>query len=561
MKEYKYIVARALNSYEATSPMTALGIKCLMEQMRSERIRAKLPNILKRKLEVTNKLSLRDYQILKSKGEDGNTYRKVVAPSAFSALMEAEFFRLLPTHNQNSKSVFSYRIPTNKDQNFRNFEYYYENYIQMNKSILSSMIKNKCDSVLIIDLKAFYPSINTKRAIIDFRKAQPVFDSILNTYDLYQEGLPIGLDLSHLIAQHYLKGFDQVLTRQFGNRYFRYVDDISIVCNETDKDEITAYIQSNLPEGLEINPDKLDIAPKATWAGITNQVEERYKLDSFATYLSIYISFNPEISEIKGTLEQHNFHLPLYKFSERVKTSTFNRFFSLLYKERFRLVSSIFRWSNEDLVNFLKNRKTYHLEAVNESIVDIVKYEHAKDITTRFRLQNIKYHLSNLFYLLDDDELVNLQRRLPEHADLFYFGAIVDALINHNFDSLFELGGRYVVILAEMWLTREKESINLDFSSFMNIDNYSESICYLSIVGVLVIDIKSLKVKFENQSEFKFVSSIINREELQVTDCEYTNEMQLLFSRYDDIQLKELLLSKFDKTDDVSFYALEEGAY
>lgn len=561
MKEYKYIVARALNSYEATSPITALGIKCLMDQMRSERIRKKLPIILKRKLEVSNKLLLRDYQILKSRAEGGNSYRKVVAPSAFSALMEAEFFRTMVIEEQNLKSVFSYRIPSNKEKKFRNFEYYYENYIQMNKSILASMYKNKCDSVLIIDLKAFYPSIDTKSAIYDFGKNQAVYDSILNTYDLYQEGLPIGLDLSHLIAQYYLKQFDQVLMHQFGNRYFRYVDDISIVCNESDKENITACIQSYLPEGLEINNDKLDIANKASWEKITDQIEERYKLDSFATYFSIYVYFNPNISEIKDFLEQHNYHIPLYKFSERTKTSRFNRFFNLLYKKRLRLLSSIFRWSKDDLINFLKNRKVYHLRAVDESIEEVFEFEYAKDIYTRFRLQNIKYHLSNLFYLLSDDELVSLKNRLPNHADLFYFDAIVDALVNHNFQPLFEVGGRYVVILAEMWLTREKETIILNPSSFINFDNYAESIIYLSIAGVLEVDIKCIETKFKNQREFKFVSSILNREVKQATDCEYTNEMQLLFSKYDNTQLKQLLLSQFDKTDEVSFYALEEGAY
>ena len=561
MKDYRYIVARALNSYETSFPITGLGIKCLMDQMGSERIREKLPFILKRKLEVANKLTLRSHLVLKSKADGCNNYREVAVPSAFSALMEAEFFRMLPTDNNNSKSVYSYRIPSRKVNSFRNFEYYYENYIQMNKSILSSMIKNKCDSVLIIDLKAFYPSVNTDDAIIAFRNAHSVYDSIVNTYSSCQDGLPIGLDISHLIAQHYLKEFDELLTSKFGDRYFRYVDDISIVCNKSDNIEITEYIQNKLPSSLTINKDKLDIASKANWSAITNQVEERYKLDSFVTCLSVFIFFNPELTGLKTTLEENNFNLPLYKFSERVKTSTFNRFYNLLSKKRLRLVSSIYRWSNQDLVNFLKNRKAYHLNEVTSSLSDISMYGSKKDIITRFRIQNVKYHLSNLFYLLNDDELVEIQKQLPECDELYYFIAIVDALVEHDFKGLLELGSRHVSILAEMWLARGKGKIEIDFETLGELDNYSENIIYLSIIGVLEIDVSSLVGKFTKSSEYNYVFTILNRNEIINNECDYVNEMQLLFSKYNDKQLKELLLSKFDKTDDVLFYALEESGY
>ncbi|MDK9682251.1 RNA-directed DNA polymerase [Pseudoalteromonas shioyasakiensis] len=564
MKNFEFILARAFNSYKVTAPLTSLGIKCLANQMDSDRTKSYLSAILKRKLSVNKNLTIRNSKVLKSRELDVDTYRYVVTPSPLSALMEAEFFRELAANYNEKDYVYSYRLPKVQEKSYRNFQYYYDNYVMMNKNILSSMIKNKCDSVLIIDLKAFYPSIDVNQVLSEIEQEGIFYESVLNTFATYQNGLPIGLDTSHLLAQHYLKDFDIQLSKEFKGKYFRYVDDIFIVCDKSNKESIISFVDEHLPSGLQLNEDKLDIANEATWKTVTSNIEERRRLDSFVTYFSIFIAFNSselEQSNIKELLERNGFYIPIYKFSDRVQTSTFSRFFEILLKERFKLVFTISRWSNEDLVSYCKNRKVTHLSEVKSSINEIERYQHRKDIVSRFKIQNIKYHLGNLFYLLNDDELIDLKNDLQEHSELAYFGAIVDALINNDFNSVLELGGKHIMTLADMWLSRGKTPVSLDVSKMELLDDFSESLLLLNLIGVIKLDLRELAGKFADKNQYEFISSIIDREIPRQLSCEYSNELASLFKPYSNQQLKDMLKSEFDRRDDIVFYGIENGGY
>jgi hypothetical protein len=556
---YKNIVMKALNTYEVISPITGLGIKCILDQMQSERIKNKLDGILSRKLEVSPNIKIRKYKSLKSNNviKSLSTYRDVATPSAFGALMEAKFISGISPKSLNRPSVYSYRIPHNNEEAFRNFEYYYENYIDMNKAILKSLERNKLNSVFILDLKSFYPSINIPEAITTLSEHTHLFSSIKKTFNNFKGGVPIGLDLSHVLAQSYLTSFDKVMVNKFGHNYFRYVDDISITCNQEDLPSIELFVRENLPKGLAINEDKLDSVDVVNWREFTKNIEERYRLDSFSTVLSIYVAFNSEVTELSEKLNKMNIHLPLYKFKTRVRTSTFAKYFKILERKKLRLISSIFRWNEDDLVNFLINRKKFHLEAVNSTLKDIENYLDAKDVTTRFRVQHLKYHLSNLFYLLSDNELLELKDRADKHQELFYFSAIVQALLFHDFQNLFELGGRYIVMFNELCKARNKDIITLNFNEFDDLNHYSESLIYLYITGVITFNIKDIKSKYTNTNSYDFLVSLIQRDTPYQGNDEYIKEIQMLLSIYDDNQLKELMNSKFDDSEYIDFYATD----
>lgn len=562
---YKNIVTKALHSYETASPITGLGIKCILDQMKSERMKVKLDDILERKLEVSDKIKTKKYRMLKKRctKTSANIYREVATPSPFGALMEAKFISYISPEYLNHSSVYSYRIPFDNKNSFRNFEYYYENYIKMNKAVLKSLQKEKLDSVFILDLKSFYSSINISDAISQLSNKAQVFKSITHTFECFKDGVPIGLDLSHILAQAYLSSFDELMLEKFENRYFRYVDDISITCNKEDMPAIEAFIRQNLPKGISVNEEKLDFTDKVNWAGFTDNIEQRHKLNSFSTVLSIYSAVNMDTSGLNEKLRKINIYLPLFKFENKVNTSTFKRYFKLLQSEKLRLISTIYKWSQDDLVNFLINRKKSHVDEVDSTLNDIDTYLDAKDITTRFRLQNLKYHLSNLYYLLSSDELIELSARASKHQELFYFSAIVDALFKNEFKNLFELGGRYIVMFSELWDARQNKTVELDLNEFESLDHYNESLIYLHLTGVISFDIEEIKSKYEDANNYEFIVALLDRRKIYHGDDQYTKEVQMLLSIYDDNQLKELINSKFDKSEYQyeEFYALDDGQH
>ena len=562
--DHKKIVLRALNSYDLNSPITGLGIKCILDQMQNNRVNSLLPAILKRKFEVSKQLTFKKYKVLKEVDNGVNKYRLMVIPSPFSALIEAYCFTEMSNSDtlKNSKSVYSYRMPEKGVNSPRNFEYYYKNYTAMNLNIAQTLTKKHGDTVVIIDLKRFYPSINTKLALKGLSDILPKYRIIEGTFKAFTEGLPIGLDLSHVIAQQYLAEFDIHMQGIFNNRYFRYVDDISIVCNHDEVQLVVDQVKKHLPKGLLINENKLDLVTKADWINHAEQFEQRSRLDNFSATVCLYFLFNPKFELVKDKLIDKGYRIPFHKFEKRIKTSTFKRYFNILFKQRLSLVSSVFRWSENDFMNYLLNRKKYHLEEIYNSFNEIKLFQNPKDIKTRFCVQNTKFHAGNLFYLLNDVELLQLKADLPNHDSLAYVGSIITALLANNFDQLIVHGGRSVVILSELWLAKSITPVEISFVNFNDLTDFTESIVFLKLANVINFDLTAVRNKLSAEDEYNFMAAILGAEFNYDGASDYVKELHCIFSIYNESQLSELLFSKFDKTDENTvFAALENGLY
>jgi hypothetical protein len=560
---YKKVVLRALNSYDQISPITGLGIKCIMDQMQNQTNDKLLSAILKRKLEVSTSLIVREFKTLKEIIDGNYKYRSMISPSPFSALMEAFCFYELSTTNKLNvqNSVYSYRMPHQGKKSPRNFEYYYKNYIDMNYKISDCLQKSKGDAVVIIDLKSFYKSIDTNIALEGLEDALP-YKLIKGTFLKFKSGLPIGLDLSHVVAQNFLSNFDIEMQKLYGKKYFRYVDDISIVCHAKDKDTVVSNVKRFLPVGVSVNDEKYDVVAKLDWIAHTKQFEERKTLDNFSTMIHLYFMFNSDmdVESVQKKLLEYGYSVPLEKVKKRVETKTFRSYSEILLKERFSMVSSIFRWSENQFFNFLLNRKIYHLNSVNTSIEEMHIFEDSKDIKARFSIQNIKFHLSNLFYLLNDSELISLNERLPKNDALAYFEDIICALTEHKFDRLLIRGGRGPIVLCELWQARCMPVIKITLNNIPELKHSVEALVYLKLMEVIDFDLEIIKSRLD-KDDYDYVLSILGGDINYDEASPYVKELHGIFSMYDQQELKSLLMTKFDKEEFSDFSAFDNGLY
>ncbi|MGO4890418.1 reverse transcriptase domain-containing protein [Anaerobacillus sp. MEB173] len=132
-------------------------------------------------------------------------------------------------------------------------------------NISTALKKNKYNYFMAIDIKNYYDHVNhdklfktliTKindKAIIDL-----IFLAIKNctfpentpkkdrTYIKRHEGLPQGISISNPLANIYLSEFDKTMNLRRKFKYFRYVDDILILCKESDQQEIIEFIKNEL---------------------------------------------------------------------------------------------------------------------------------------------------------------------------------------------------------------------------------------------------------------------------------------------------------------------------
>ena len=141
---------------------------------------------------------------------------------------------------------------------------------------LAGIISNKeTGGIIKIDIKGFYDSIN-QQILFDKIKARIKSDiafsliekattnpTVPKKYakgdkDTYYQylGIPQGLAISNILANIYLSDFDNKISQQC-EYYYRYVDDILLICNENESKTLYTKIKNELRRiGLDLNSEK-----------------------------------------------------------------------------------------------------------------------------------------------------------------------------------------------------------------------------------------------------------------------------------------------------------------
>lgn len=179
-------------------------------------------------------------------------------------------------------------------------------------------------SVLRLDVKDYYPSIQhdilmgkvgkkirQKKLLNLIRNAisqRTVAKPNRKDKGKNDKGVPQGLSISNILANIYLLEMDHKYSSNPTIKYFRYVDDILIICQKTDIDQIRTEITNDCSKlGLSLHP-----------VGNPSKSSETDITDGF-TYLGYYFS-NGKITVRKKTVDRFRESLikilTNYKYSE-----------------------------------------------------------------------------------------------------------------------------------------------------------------------------------------------------------------------------------------------------
>ncbi len=185
------------------------------------------------------------------------------------------------------------------------------NYIQEVNSCMASKEGTEI-SIIYGDIKSFYDSIDrhilferigrrikSKKILALIRKAveSPIMPkgyrkADLKKYESNAKGIPQGLAISNILASIYLSDFDEVMKRQ-GGHYFRYIDDILIVCDVLERETI----QEKMKEEIESRRFNLTLHDKEkTFSGDSS--------DGFK-YLGYYFKPNGLVSVSESSIERY----------------------------------------------------------------------------------------------------------------------------------------------------------------------------------------------------------------------------------------------------------------
>ena len=166
-------------------------------------------------------------------------------------------------------------------------------------------------------------------------------------------GTPRGLPLSSCISELMMNEFDHQMNNTKNVFFYsRYVDDIILISSgNEDQKEFLDYIKINLPEGLILNPTKLEVSSKVLPLFIVKNIEPKKTVVNFEYLGYKFIVSNPyKVSESKirvvevdiATKKAKKYKLRLSRaFYDFVKTNNW-----YLLKDRIRYLSNNFRVFN-----------------------------------------------------------------------------------------------------------------------------------------------------------------------------------------------------------------------
>lgn len=200
-------------------------------------------------------------QLLISKGE-GKVPRSISIPTVRDKLTLSILNELLfKVYEEDAITKMPHsiihEIKISISQNDNNY-YKYDSFIKLDiksyyKSIdhdlLKKKLKRKIRKKEIIDL--IFLAITTPSISLPIKSRMSIQKKI--------QGVPEGLSISNALANIYLQDIDDKYTSKSNVKYFRYVDDILILCNSSEVDGIYQGIKSDLKDiKLELN-EKEDI--------------------------------------------------------------------------------------------------------------------------------------------------------------------------------------------------------------------------------------------------------------------------------------------------------------
>lgn len=380
------------------------------------------------------------------------SYRRYFVPSPTGALADA--YALGRLHGsgalKRSADVYSYRPPASESYG-RNYEHFASGYAERNGAIAESL-RVPMSSAVVLDLTNFYPSVPGGVALtallarcrevasLDARDLQ-IIEAAGARAIAPDGGLLVGLEMSHALASVYLEGVDRDLREQFPGKYFRYVDDIVVVTDNSRIDETVNRVDAVLERyGLRRNREKDAVAGRLEWEGFrstrgaSGQGQGQPSVDCLTALkfrLKLFLSRHPQaLASLQAELNSRGIFLPVEQLAdgsrdrdwrERV-IAFFNDNWDVVLRHRFDRISDVVAAAID-----CRELVVRSLDVVLENFVEAA----SGTVARRWQIQRARYAINRALYFVDDNKLraiASFAERIPELAEA---RAVCEALLGN----------------------------------------------------------------------------------------------------------------------------------
>ncbi|AGA28718.1 RNA-directed DNA polymerase [Singulisphaera acidiphila] len=571
----KLIHIRVLNYLRREHPLAYAGARILAERIHPYILNRWTVGYVNRRVKTGRSPAYWQHSLFKGLDAAGKPeFRICLVGSPTTLLQEVWALWRISQEEvfQPGPCVFSYLWP--KPNGHQIFRHFMEGYHARERAIAKAAEQLRNPYVIVLDLKGFYPNLDTElayqrfesrvnqSAITDYEK-----DAVLQSAQgicrkRKKGGLPIGPPMSHVIASIYMEDVDDAMDKKFPGRYFRYVDDVALVVEREDVEHAKQFFEKTAErDKLKVNHGKTDAHEAHAWTTHVKETELKrtdYTLGELVKQLTQYLAHNPEeFEQVEEMFKHEKFAIPFTK----VKANASYRPFRRLAKRIARLfgIATVSGQLNpEELLRHAQYLRQKYKNKAKELAEDGLPLGGMK---RRWAVQTWRFTFNRLLYLLPRESLNQYAMLLPKIDELASTRALYDAMISGDVTELSQFPGPAVAAFAQLWSETQLDLPQIDWAA-MPLWKHRDAVIMLSLYGLC-------KPSMDWIEQFKYRKNDYTRTALKLAagispqershdDMSFIDELESLFLA-PALDIGELLRTRFDKDEDIFLPALSLG--
>jgi len=491
--------------------------------------------------------------------------------SPFASLAEAVLLKKISQDVafKGHPSVYSYLWPKDRHSG-RNYEHFIDGYHERNRRIRQQLSLQPESVAVVMDIRSCYPSIRQSlarrvfterldRSSLDRRVRDVALAAVSNILAASQDsGIPIGPELSHLLADLVLREVDTRMYAKFTVNYFRYVDDIVVVCHPDNIEAVISETSEHLARhDLSLNSDKVDHVSVHDWNRYgPNEIEvDEYSFEALIFRLKTYLATKPaRMPELSDAFKEAGICIPLDRALENSARLSFRNFLIGAWDDTWTVLKAALSDTPDYLVRYaqeVKRRAKQNIQSLSATDLD-------GPTLRRWKSQRVRRSANQLLYLCPASEFTDILDQLESWTELHETTTVMQSLGSGKVDALLDLPGPAVAAFASIGRLQgiPEPRIRKGQLSATQI----ESIAQLMVYGMCSAEVDTDSDE-QTRAYLRFCASapISSRE---LTDFSYADEIRCLQLNVAGKPLPELMNTRYSDEEALTFEALQlSGAY
>lgn len=453
------LAVRALNQYRRRDVIAYLGLRYYLHNSSAQSeiwSRELTPKIV---LTRSTRPYLHAHHFKEIDRDAAVKHRPMFLPGPNEALAEVALLDECSKHQEifgNPASVFSYQLAVADDRSGA-FEYYSKGLRARHTAIAEACDAALGSTVRYMDIKRFYPSIrvdSAQRAWRRFADAsqmptpfRELGEQLITDYSTSaprdENGILTGPMFSHLLANLVLRDFDEAMAARFPGRYFRYVDDITIVGDDRQLKDAESEIGSRLGElGLSLHgddsPKSLRVAASEWLVGRDDYLDIKDGI-SWVTLIGDLKRLLLRAPSLRGVVQEafvsHGIRIPVHDYSTAARERGYvHRFAELARSAWFRRVSR-----NVTIESLVSDARILR-DRFEKELAELLAPDPPIGFEKKRLIPKLRFRAGRLAYLSEPGSLKRFADSMRRYPELQFHSGVLNAIASNDLDELLPMG-------------------------------------------------------------------------------------------------------------------------